>query len=188
MDRLPAQIQNRPFTTREAESHGVTLYQLKKLVAMGSVDQISRGIYRASGEDFGPEAQFQVATLRVGLPSAICLLSALEYHHLTDKIAKRTWILVPASKRTTDRSLKVFRARDPKWKIGIQKEDGFFITNIERTLVDCLIQKRLLGTNTGIEALRLALKEKKTTLHKISEMAKCLKGLHRILPYIEALA
>ena len=188
MRNLPSKLQEKPFTLRQAAQLGLSFYELSKLVSSGVVEQMARGIYRAAGGDIGEEEQYRVATLRVGTPSAICLLSALSHYHLTDVIPKKTWIMVPGQKRTSDRTVKLFRARNPNWKIGIQREDGYSITSIERTLVDCLTQRSRLGTNTSMAALRTAVESKKTMLSKVLEMAKELGVVHRILPYIEALS
>jgi predicted transcriptional regulator of viral defense system len=188
MGNLPPKLQKSPFTLRQAKEQGLSYYDLGKLVSNGRAEQVARGIYRAAGSDIDDEEQYRIATLRVGTPSAICLLSALSRYNLTDIIAKKTWIMVPVQKRTSDRTLKLFRSRNPNWKIGIRKEARYTITTIERTLVDCLSQRSRLGINTSISALRKALETKKTTLGKVIDMAKELGVLHRILPYIEALS
>jgi predicted transcriptional regulator of viral defense system len=186
--QLPSKLREKPFTSSQAAKLGLSFYELRKLVSQGVIEQVARGIYRTAGDDIGEEEQYRIATLRVGTPSAICLISALSHFNLTDTIPKKTWIMVPGHKRTVDRRLKLFRARDPNWKIGIEKHDGYFITTIERTLVDCLAHRSRLGTQIGIEALRRAITTKKTTLGKIMEMAAQLEVGHRILPYIEALS
>ncbi len=188
MNPLPPKLQEKPFTSSQAAKSGLNFYELSKLVSSGVVEQVARGIYRAAGGDISEEEQCRIATLRVGTPSAICLVSALSYHHLTDTIPKKTWIMVPGNKRTVDRALKLFRARNPHWKIGIEKHDGYSVTTIERTLVDCLTHRSRLGTQIGIDALRKATASKKTTLGKILEMAGHLGVSHRILSYIEALS
>ena len=188
MNNLPSQLRTKPFTPNQAARLGLSFYELSKLVSNGAVEQIARGIYRAAGGDINEEEQCRVATLRVGYPSAICLLSALSHYHLTDLIPKKTWIMVPIQKRTSDQTIKLLRSRNPQWKVGIQREDGYSITTIERTLVDCLTHRSRLGANTSIAALKSAIQSKKTTLSRVLEMAKALGVTHRILPYIEAFA
>ncbi len=188
MKELPLRLQGRPFTIKQAAQSGVSFYELGKLVASGAIEQVARGIYRSASNDFNDEEQFRIATLRVGKPSAICLISALAHYHLTDVIPKKTWIMVPSRKRTSDRALRIFRARTPHWNRGVEKFEGYAITTLERTLVDCLTHRTRLGTQVGIEALRRAISSKKTTLGKVMQMAKDLGVSHRILPYIEALS
>ncbi len=163
-------------------------YLLGKLIAEGAVELVARGVYRASKVSLSDEDQFQVATLRVGSPSAICLLSALSYYDLTDAIARKTWIMVPASKRTRYYDLKLLRSRNPNWQIGIEKGQGYWITTLERTIVDALCARTRIGTQVATGALRKAVQSKKTTLGKIMDMAKQLGVVHRIRSYIEALS
>jgi len=188
MNKVPLGLRDKPFTFNQALESGLTRRQLKGLVLAGEVEQLARGMYRAAQADVSEEDQFRVASLRVGKPSAICLVSALAHHHLTDTIPKKTWIMVPISKRTTARDLKVFRTRNPDWEIGIEERDGYAITSVERTLVDCLMYRTRVGTRIGVEGLRRALESKQTTLGKVMDMAVKLKSDHRIRPYIEALA
>ena len=188
MSELPGKLQSRPFTSNQAAGLGLSFYELSKLVESGAVEQVARGIYRVAGGDIDEEEQLRIATLRVGVPSTVCLTSALVHHHLTDAVPKKIWIMVPVNKRTTDKTLKLLRTRQPRWKIGVEKHEGYSVTNIERTLVDCLTNRSKLGTQVGIAALRAALESKKTTLGKVVDMANQLGVTHRILFYIEALS
>ena len=96
--------------------------------------------------------------------------------------------MVPAAKRTQHSRLRLYRTTNPQWNIGLQKEKDYWVTDIERTLVDCLVQKRLLGTQIALEGLRQAMKGNKTTLDKVLKMAARLQVEHRVIAYIEALA
>lgn len=191
MDRslkLPKILQNELFTTQKALENGLTKKDLIYLLERGVVERRARGIYQNANLDLAEEEEYRLATLIVGKPSVVCLLSALSYHHLTDLIPKKTWMMVPVHKRTTHPSLRLLRTNHPYWKIGILKEKGYWVTNLERTIVDCLVYRKLLGTQTVVEALREILKGKETTLGKILDMAVRLKVEHRIIAYIEALA
>ncbi len=74
----------------QASKLGVSRYLLKKLLAEGVIEQLVRGVYRVSTGDISDEDQFRAATLRVGTPSAVCLVSALFHYRLTDTIPKKT--------------------------------------------------------------------------------------------------
>lgn len=134
------------------------------------------------------EERYRIASLRCGLPSAICLVSALEYHHLTDHISKHVWVLVPSSKRTSLKELRLLRSREPQWDIGIKKTQKYWITTPERTIVDCLIHRRLIGNQVALEALKKAISQKKVKPGNVLDMAKKMGVEHRVLPYIEALS
>lgn len=186
--KLPSNLQNVLFTTQEALKKGLSKKDLFYLLENDIISHLARGVYCQAGHDFSEEDQAILATLIIGKPSALCMLSALSYHQLTDIIPKKTWVMVPAEKRTQHTNLRLFRSTNPRWNIGIQKEKNYWVTDVDRTLVDCLVHKGLLGTQTVIEALRQAIKDKKTTLDKMLKMAARLKVEHRIITYVEALA
>lgn len=181
-------LQNGLFSTQEALKNGLSKKDLIHLTENNSITRVTRGIYCQAEYDLSEEDQAILATLIVGKPSALCLLSALSHHQLTDIIPKKIWVMVPAEKRTQHSKLRLYRTASPQWSIGIQREKVYWVTDLERTLVDCLVQKRLVGTQTAVEAFRQAIKDKKTTLDKVLRMATRLKMEHRIITYIEALA
>ncbi len=185
--KLPENLQKGLFTTQGALKNGLNKKDLVHLLENDVITRLARGIYCSIEYDLSEEDQAVLATLIVGKPSALCLLSALSYHHLTDIIPKKIWMMVPAEKRTQHSKLRLFRTANPKWNVGIQKEKNYWVTNTERTLVDCLVQKRSLGTQTAVEALRQAIKDKRTTLDEVLKMAARLKLEHRIITYIEAM-
>jgi hypothetical protein len=54
--------------------------------------------------------------------------------------------------------------------------------------VDCLVYKKIVGTNLAISAIKSAIREKKTTLSKVAKMSQLLGVEHRIFQYIESLS
>lgn len=209
MKKVLKKLLFRPFSTKEAVKLGLSKTDLTKLVKEGILDRLSHGIYevseetlsgKGSGDGSGwgmgsggepytdSEKDYIAATLKCGTPSVICLLSALEYYHVTDRIADKTWILVPATKRVTSSRLRLLRTRNPQWNKGIQKNKDYWMTTLERTLIDCLLYRRLIGTQVALEALKYAVSQKKVKLKDILDLAKKMKILHRILPYLEVLA
>ena len=179
-----------PFTPKMAEKSKISYYKLKRLLREGAVERLERGVYKVTKLDplgTTPEANFALAGARIGPPNAICLLSALEYYHLTDEISSQTWLLVPTTKRSVHPDLKLIRTSKPRWGIGIEEHEGFKITSLERTLVDALTNTRNLGRMLAIEALKRALSEQKTTLERVTEMASRLGVFHRIQPIVEVL-
>jgi predicted transcriptional regulator of viral defense system len=188
MDQLPSKLRGKPFTLSQAAALGVNRYRLGKLRSEGAVEQLARGIYRAASGDIHEEDQYRVATLRVGTPSAICLVSALSHYGLTDAIPRKTWIMVDHAKRTVHPDLKLLRVRAPEWSLGIDRRDGYSITDLERTIVDSLVYRAKIGTPIGIGALRKAIISKRTTVGRVLSTALQLGVDHRIRPYIEALS
>jgi predicted transcriptional regulator of viral defense system len=181
-------LPKRPFSYQEALNLGVGQHIVKKLLAQDLIERLSHGIYQLAAQTGGAgEDLYRAATLRCGIPSCVCLLSALEYHHLTDQIAKKVWMLVPETKRIKARELKLIRSRCPRWDIGIKKTKGYWITTLERTLIDCLLYKRMVGSQVALAALRQAVAQKKVKPGRIYDMAKSMGVEHRIRPYLEVL-
>lgn len=161
---------------------------LSRMAKTGILERLSRGVYRVSGiDDSTGEDSYQMATLRCGWPSAICLLSAMEHYHVTDQIAKQLWVLVPAAKRVAAKDLKLIRSRNPMWNIGISKTKGYWMTTLERTLVEGLLYKKLIGHQVAIAALKQALAQRKVNLGQTVNMANKMGVAHRIRPIIETL-
>lgn len=181
-------LPKRPFGYQEALKLGVGQHIVKKLLAQDVIERISHGVYQLADQaGGGGEDLYRTATLRCGLPSCVCLLSALEYHHLTDQIAKKVWMLVPEAKRIAARELKLVRSRRPKWDVGIRKGKGYWITTVERTLIDCLLYKRMVGSQVALAALKQAVAQKKAKPGRIYDVAKQMGVEHRIRPYLEVL-
>ena len=189
MDKLPKKLQNHPFSWTDAKSAGITQYALKQLLNTGKLERLAHGVFRTTEEvDLSPEDQYKSALLRAGKPSAVCLISALAYYHLTDVIPKKTWVLVNANKITNQQDIRLWRRRSPKWNLGMKTVDGLKITTVERTLLECLHYKDLAGgAALALNAIRLALEEKKTTMSNLLKMAEKLGLKKKILSYLEVL-
>lgn len=165
------------MTRKEILSAGVSLRRLQSWLNEGLIERVSRGVYRVSTEipeDRIFDQQFRNATKVVGKKSAVCLLSALEYYHLTNHITDKVWVMVPHDKISRSELVYLLRTRTPKWTVGIIRKEGFRITSIERTIVDALIHSKRIDRPTAISAVRTALKKKMTTLSKLGQMARDL--------------
>jgi hypothetical protein len=94
--------------------------------------------------------------------------------------------MVPSERRRSHARIRIVRLKNPKWRIGISKERGYWITTLERTIVDSLAFPRFVGTMAATMALRRSLKMKKTDMSKIIDMASKLGCLKRIYSRLEA--
>ena len=178
------------LTRKEILSEGVSLRWLQNWLNGGMIERVSRGVYRVVAdvpEDRVFDQQFRNATKVVGYKSAVCLLSALEYYHLTDHITDKVWMMVPQEKKSRSRLVYLLRVKSPKWTVGIIRKEGFRITSIERTLVDSLIYSKRIDRPTAIKAVRLALKKKMTTLSNLGQMARNLGVRDRLNIIFETL-
>jgi len=197
-------IPNRPFSTKQAVALGISKTTLTRLVRKGIIERISRGVYQVSEEYSASELDgnrksiksgtyteterdYVSATLRCGSPSAICLLSALEHYNLTDEIPNRIWVMVPETKRVRSDALKIIRCRNPRWDLGFHKNKDYWMTTLERTLIDCVVYKKIVGQQVALSALKLALRDKKINLGDLYDLARRIGVARVIKPYIEIL-
>lgn len=186
---LPKKLAQRAFSLREALDQGLTKYTLQQQIRNGSLIRLTRGVYQMSSEENpGIESQYQAATLQCGWPSSVCLLSALEYYQVTDQISNKIWMLVPNEKRVRSKNLKLIRSRNPQWSIGIRKSKAYWITTLERTLIECLLYKSLIGSQLALEAIKKAVYQKKVKLGGLYDIAKKMEVVHRVRSYIEAIS
>lgn len=189
MARLPQNLAQHPFTYEEAIHKGLNQYTLAKLMSEGVIERVAKGVYIPSNyDDTNPESQFHLATLQCGTPSCICLLSALDFYHVTDQIPHKIWVMVPHIKRVRNKKLQLIRTRNPYWGRGIDKTNNYWITTPARTLVECLLYKNRLGSDVVLNALKRALQDKKVKLQDILRIANQMGVKKRIYPYIETLA
>jgi predicted transcriptional regulator of viral defense system len=188
IENLPRTLRGKPFTYREACGAGLTQYSIRKLLHAGVIGRLERGLYQAVDQDASDEELFRRAVKRVGTPAVVCLLSALSFYELTDTIPKQVWLMVSKEKRVKSRSVKLYRARDPQWKVGVVSKDGYSITSLERTIVDALTLKTMISPRLGVDALKVAISEQKTSPSRVLAAATELGVKHRVIPYIEALS
>ena len=192
MKRILEKLLRKPiFSYREAVAVGVDQIAIEKLMAEDVLVRVAHGLYMNSKYDSGErEIQYMICSRLIGAPSAICLISALDYYGLTDEIPRKTWMMVDQNKRVQNSSIRLLRTRNPHWKVGIEQQKGedWAITSLERTLVDCLIHHKIVGKGLGIQATKQALREKKTNLNSIIEVAKKMDVYERIYPTILVLS
>ncbi len=183
---MPKKLKNsKRFTYKEALLSGLTRRKLARLVTNAKVYKITRGIYGVS-QSVDENPSLAVACKVVGFPCAICLWSALVYYDLTDEIDLKTWVMVSSERRKTHKNIRLVRLKDPHWKIGIIKEKDYWVTSLERTIIDSLTYPRYVGTMAATTALKRALQSKLINISNLVEMASQLGSLKKIYPRLEA--
>lgn len=181
---------NPVFTADQARKAGIPSRMLSYFCEKGSIERISRGVYR--GEVNRLNVHFQWEDLVISaltIPKGvICLISALCYYDLTDQIMREFWIAVPHSMRKPKRpQTRVIRMRNTQLgqitiKMGNQPLKIF---DRERTVVDAF---RYLSIEIAIKALQSYLhstSQNKPNLDKLLSYAKTLRV--NLEPYILAL-
>ena len=159
------------FTLAQANELGISQQSLSKLVKQEKIKRVDRGIFLHPEASLGREYDFQIACAKLGPDAVVGGLSALFYYNLAEQVPQQTWVLVPPSKITSDRSYRLIRTKVPLDK-GIVMGSGYKIVSIERAIVEGFKLASKIGERTAIHACRVAIQQRLTTIKKIGMMAK----------------
>ncbi len=181
--------------SRDLVQAGIARTQLSRLVAIGELVRLSRGVYALPGtastdDDDGLQ---RVAERIPGV--RLCLLTALRLHGLTTQAPFEVWIAIGNKDRPPRLewpSLRVVRFSGTALTAGLESRKlGARIvrlTNVPKTVADCFKFRSLVGLDVAIEALRDALRARKTTVDQLWKYAQICRVAKIMRPYLEALA
>jgi predicted transcriptional regulator of viral defense system len=176
----------------EFAAEGIAATTVSRMAADGVLVRLSRGVYQLA--DAPIEANHDLAEAAKRVPKGvICLTSALAYHGLTDQIPRRVWMAIGLKDWTPGAHgprLRLLRMSDHVLQTDIEIHRIENVTvrmfTIPRTLVDCFRFRKSVGLNVAVEALREALRQRKTTPAEIARLAQA-RGVWRFVsPYLEA--
>jgi len=187
------------FTFRDAQDilgsdYSVTKVILSRLEKQGWIERIEKGKYMIIplGAEKGKYTlhEFLIASMLIN-PYAIAYWSSLNHYGLTEQIPTTVFIQTTARKKKQNLNIfgveyRIVRIAEKKF-FGLKKEwideSQVYITNREKTIVDCLDKPKYCG---GIIEVAKALKRGKYNTEKLSEYAKRIgnSGIIRRLGYL----
>lgn len=173
---------------------GATGAAVARLERDGTLIRLSRGLYQLA--DSPVEEHHALAETALLVPKGvICLLSALAYHELTDRIQRRVWIAIGRKDWRPTFShppLKIlhFSEKAMTFLVETRRVENVDVrlTNPARTVVDCFKYQSTVGRNVAIEGLKEALRTRKATPADIHRAASEMGQWKTIQPYLEAVA
>jgi predicted transcriptional regulator of viral defense system len=175
------------FRAGEARAAGLSWRDLYELRNAGELITLSRGVYQLTERTGGEAIDFVTVSYRAST-GMICLDSALAYWDLTDEIP--THVHLAVRKGTTRPMIDypptivhVFNARTfdvGRVRIEVDDNEGFWITDRERTIVDAHRLRHQVGPDAAAHALRRYLRQRRTRLPQLLDYASEL-GVHRSL-------
>lgn len=157
------------FRPIDVEPLGITEPTLRRLVRLGQVEKVARGIYRLAAAE--PGEHFTLAAVCARVPKGIlCLRTALQFHGIGTRVTPEVWLAIPHGMRvpTLDvATLRVVRFVGSLLVTGVEpvEVEGVptHITNVARTVVDCFRLSRVIDRETALEALRAVLHDRRAT-------------------------
>jgi len=181
----------RTQTLLDAGIHPRAIYALRD---DGTLETVSRGVYRLADASPPPHLDLLTVALRVR-PAVICLVSALAFHGLTDEIPHEVMIALPrgtARPRLDQPPIRVFTFSGHGYAFGIDRHKiegiDLKVYGVTKTIVDCFRVRNRLGVDIAVKALARALETRKARPAELVEVAKLLRMQRVMAPYLEALS
>jgi predicted transcriptional regulator of viral defense system len=193
MDKAIQIIVDHGGTIRTGESlsrgiHPRTLYALRD---NGTLEMITRGLYRLAG--LPPVGDPDLALVAGRIPQGVvCLISALAIHELTTQIPHQIDLAISRTTRypvCAGVPLRVYRFAIASYQAGVTEHDvGGATVKIytpEKTLADCFKYRNKIGLDVFLEALDAYQKRRGASMQKILEYARVDRVDVKIRPYLE---
>lgn len=178
---------------RDFKAAGIPLVYLKRLTDAGDLVRLGRGLYQEPhrvGEDVGHDLAEAARLVPNGVVS---LISALRQHELTTQLPHAVWMTIPHKARTpnaTGLRLEIVRATGEALTAGVEhvEVEGVQVPiySVAKTVADCFKHRRHVGEDVAIEALRDALRQRKTTPSELMKFAAIDRVASRMEPFIKA--
>lgn len=179
---------------RDFTEAGVPLVYLRRLTQAGELVRLGRGLYQdpaRAGEDIAHDLAEAARLVPSGVVS---LVSALRHHELTTQLPHAVWMTIPHKARTPSPRtvrLEVVRATGLALTAGVERVliEGVEVPvyGVAKTIADCFKHRKHVGEDVAIEALRDALRQRKTTVGELMQYAAIDRVAKRMAPYVRAL-
>ena len=159
----------------------------------GSLEMVSRGVYRLAGsEPLGNPDLVTVATRVRG--GVICLISALAFHEITTQIPHEVHVALQRGAeepRLDHPPIKTYRFTGQAFTAGVEIHDldgvSVRIYSPEKTLADCFKFRNKIGLDTAVEAVRLYRERRNANVDALMHYAAICRVAKVIRPYLEAI-
>lgn len=181
------------FRPRDLKAIGIGYPQLQQLVCSGIVEKIDTGLYRLASAEITEHYTKAAASARVP-EGIICLLSALSYHEIGTQLPCDVWIAIAHKARTPRVGVLPIRFVRFSGHYLTEGVDSVLlegvptrITTPARTVVDCFRFRRLVGRDVALEAIKWAIRDRKTTPAAIARVADACRAGTLVTPYLELL-
>ena len=179
---------------RDFKAAGIPLIYLKRLADAGDLVRLGRGLYQ-DPERVGEDIAHDLAEAARLVPNGvISLVSALRQHELTTQLSHAVWMTIPHKARMPNAAglrFEIVRATGEVLTAGVEhvQIEGVEVPiyGVAKTVADCFKHRRHVGEDVAIEALRDALRQRKTTPSELMKFAAIDRVVGRIEPLIKAM-
>ena len=179
--------------SRDVEVRGIPREYLLRMYRQGLLRRAARGVY-ALAETPVSEHHSLAVVAKLVPHAVVCLLSALRFHGLTTQDPHQIWIAIDNKARRPSLespSLRVVRFSGKALTEGFKTHtiDGVPIRvySAAKTIADCFKYRHKIGIDVAVEALKDALRHKRTSIDEIHRFAKVCRVDRVMRPYLEAI-
>jgi predicted transcriptional regulator of viral defense system len=178
---------------RDVEAAGIHREYLLRAYRNGKLVRIGRGLYALPG--FKRSESLALAEIAKRAPHAVvCLISALQFHHITTQIAHRTWIAIENKKWAPTFSsppIEIVRLTGRAFSLGVEhhvvNRIPVRVYSPAKTVADCFKFRNKIGFDIAIEALRETWRSRRATTDDLWRAAKVCRVANVMRPYLESL-
>ena len=183
------------FTSKTAREVGLSWEDLYRLRDQQIIVELSRGLYRRASA--GPPTMPDLLAVSARAPRGmICLVSALGYWDLTDEMPGVVDLAVPRG--TTQPTITypptkvhVFQAATfdlGRTQVPVGPEEHIWVSDRERTIVDCFRPRTGVGTSISYNALRSYVASPEAKPGRLLDLARALRTFAVVRHALEVLS
>lgn len=179
--------------SRDLTSIGVTGTAIARAVADGVVVRFGRGLYQLPDSEPNLNAAL-IEIAKLAPKAAICLTSALSFHHLTDPLPRRVWIAIGVTgwaPKIDYLRIRIVRFREPYLAIGREvhriRDVEVRVYSIAKTIADAFRNPKLVDRSVAIEGMKAVLGAPKATSSQLATAARENGAWNLMRPYLEVL-
>ena len=183
-----------PFTSSDAQRHGVSYEALGRACRAGKIQRIRYGLYSVVSDHISEYDDLKLASKLIPY-SVVCLFSALAFHELTTQVPYQIWLAIPQGRRrkkSKQLDIHYVSLSPDVFDYGIETHnaDGVEIKvySVAKTVADCFKFRNKIGLDVALEALRDAIAKRRATREDIYAAAKICRVSKIILPYMESIS
>jgi len=185
--------QRQLLRARDLLECGLPTITLTRLVSVGKLERIARGVYSLPNQSISEHRSLAEAAIRVPR-GVVCLLSALRVHDIGTQAPFEVWMAIPhhmLSPRIDQPSLRVVRMSGQSLTEGIEDMtfDGVTVPvfNPAKTIADCFKFRNKIGLDVALEALREGWHKRRVTMDDLWRYATINRVANVMRPYLETL-
>lgn len=180
------------FSASDAAAAGIHSAWLSRAVVEGTLERVARGRYRLAGRETTEHHTLALVASRA--PAAVvCLLSALQFHHIGTQTPVEVWIAVErrvARPHMSYPPLRVARFSGAAFTEGVERHviegQEVQVYTLAKTIADCFKFRNRIGLDVALEALNDAWQQRRLSLADLNDYARIDRVQSVMQPYIEA--